>query len=121
MVSSRRSIRFLTRPRLPDLAHPLFLFCLTTYSLFLLPTFHHLWLYSGSGNANFFYASTLVWTISQGGLLIDVMDAKAKRAVLGALEGMKGGEVPLAEGEVPLEKGEATRLVREGKWALVQR
>ncbi|KAL8277206.1 hypothetical protein RQP46_010379 [Phenoliferia psychrophenolica] len=40
------------------LPRPLLLLSLTLYALCLLPTFHHLWLYSGSGNANFFYAST---------------------------------------------------------------
>ena len=123
LVDDLNSSISLGLPLIPalDLSHPLFLFCLTTYSLFLLPTFHHLWLYSGSGNANFFYASTLVWTISQGGLLVDVMDAKGKRAVFAALEGETQGEVKLGAGEATLEKGEAARLVREGKWALVQR
>jgi len=30
------------------------------YSTLLGPAFHHLWIYAGSGNANFFYAITLV-------------------------------------------------------------
>jgi GPI-anchor transamidase subunit U len=105
----------LSRPLLPphhhvlplsDLSHPLFLLCLTLYSLFLLPTFHHLWLYSGQGNANFFYASTLVWTISQGGLLVDVMEARGKRGVMDQLEKEQG------------EKGEVRKAVREGRWTV---
>jgi len=35
----------------------------------LLPTFHYLWLYSGSGNANFYYASTQVWCVGEMGVL----------------------------------------------------
>ena len=73
------------------------------YSLCLFPTFHHLWLYSGSGNANFFYASTLVWAISQGGILLDFLSAKGRREILGTLG----------------EKGRA--LVRGGTWKVVQK
>ena len=87
----------------PDLATPLLLISLTLYSLCLFPTFHHLWLYSGSGNANFFYASTLVWAISQGGILLDFLSAKGRREILGGLG----------------EKGRA--LVRGGTWKVVQK
>lgn len=52
---------------------------------------------------------------------MDVMDAKGKRAVLAALEGAKEGEIKLSEGSEVMEKGEATRLVKEGKWTIVQR
>ncbi|KAK4555146.1 hypothetical protein LTR86_007912 [Recurvomyces mirabilis] len=41
------------------------------YSTFLGPAFHHLWIYAGSGNANFFYAITLVWSLA---LLIILTD-----------------------------------------------
>lgn len=34
------------------------------YSTLLGPAFHHLWIYAGSGNANFFYAITLVWSLA---------------------------------------------------------
>ncbi|ORY87040.1 CDC91 cell division cycle 91-like protein [Protomyces lactucae-debilis] len=39
------------------------------------PAFHYLWIYQGSGNANFFYAITLVWNLSQGLLLTDIVFA----------------------------------------------
>lgn len=42
------------------------------------PAFHYLWIYQGSGNANFFYAITLVWNLSQGLLLTDVVFAWLK-------------------------------------------
>ena len=86
-----------------DLATPLLLISLTLYSLCLFPTFHHLWLYSGSGNANFFYASTLVWAISQGGILLDFLSAKGRREILEGL-GEKGRE-----------------RVRLGEWKVVQK
>lgn len=42
------------------------------YATLLGPAFHHLWIYAGSGNANFFYAITLVWSLA---LLILLTDA----------------------------------------------
>jgi len=86
-----------------DVSSPLFHTLLPLYALLLLPTFHHLWLYSGSGNANFFYASTLVWAISQGGWALEFMQAKGKR------------EVGLGLSKEGREK------VRQGKWSIVQR
>lgn len=42
------------------------------YSTFLGPAFYHLWIYAGSGNANFFYAITLVWSLGQSLLVSDL-------------------------------------------------
>ena len=42
------------------------------YTSFLGPAFYYLWIYAGSGNANFFYAITLVWSL---GLSIVVGDS----------------------------------------------
>lgn len=42
------------------------------YATFLGPAFYHLWIYAGSGNANFFYAITLVWAL---GLTLVVGDS----------------------------------------------
>lgn len=42
------------------------------YATCLGPAFYYLWIYAGSGNANFFYAITLVWSL---GLSIMVADA----------------------------------------------
>lgn len=41
------------------------------YSILLGPAFYHLWIYAGSGNANFFYAITLVWSLGLSILLSD--------------------------------------------------
>jgi phosphatidylinositol glycan class U len=41
------------------------------YATFLGPAFYYLWIYAGSGNANFFYAITLVWTLGLSTLLAD--------------------------------------------------
>lgn len=42
------------------------------YATLLGPAFYHLWIYAGSGNANFFYAITLVWSL---GLSVVVGDS----------------------------------------------
>lgn len=42
------------------------------YASFLGPAFYHLWIYAGSGNANFFYAITLVWSLGQSLLISDL-------------------------------------------------
>jgi phosphatidylinositol glycan class U len=42
------------------------------YATFLGPAFYHLWIYAGSGNANFFYAITLVWSLGQSLLVSDM-------------------------------------------------
>lgn len=42
------------------------------YSTCLGPAFYHLWIYAGSGNANFFYAITLVWSLGQSLLISDL-------------------------------------------------
>ena len=52
------------------------------YTIFLLPTFHHLWLYAGSGNSNFYYASTLVWALANGLGVMDTLSAALKRRFL---------------------------------------
>jgi GPI-anchor transamidase subunit U len=41
------------------------------YSTLLGPAFYHLWIYAGSGNANFFYAITLVWSLGLTVILAD--------------------------------------------------
>lgn len=41
------------------------------YSAALAPTFYHLWIYLGSGNSNFFYAITLVYSLAMTIMLSD--------------------------------------------------
>ncbi|KAK5132084.1 hypothetical protein LTR08_000334 [Meristemomyces frigidus] len=45
------------------------------YTTLLAPAFHHLWLAAGSGNANFFYAITLAWSLALLVLLTDTVYA----------------------------------------------
>lgn len=62
--------------------HPMFTIMAHLYTLLLLPTFHHLWLYAGSGNSNFYYASTLVWALASGLGILDTLTAGLKRQFL---------------------------------------
>ncbi|KZT43597.1 PIG-U-domain-containing protein [Sistotremastrum suecicum HHB10207 ss-3] len=45
------------------------------HSSLLLPLFHKLWLSQGTGNANFFYASTLVFALANGFAILDALQA----------------------------------------------
>ncbi|KAJ3054045.1 hypothetical protein HK097_002780 [Rhizophlyctis rosea] len=49
------------------------------YASVLGPLFHHLWLYAGSGNANFFFAITLVWAMAQVFGILDACYAMQRR------------------------------------------
>lgn len=52
--------------------------CALLYCCIFGPGFYFLWIYAGSGNANFFYAITLVWNLAQGILLTDTVFAVLK-------------------------------------------
>ncbi|KAI9807878.1 MAG: hypothetical protein M1825_005184 [Sarcosagium campestre] len=45
------------------------------YATLLGPAFYYLWIYAGSGNANFFYAITLVWSLALSVLISDSLFA----------------------------------------------
>ncbi|THW53406.1 GPI transamidase-like protein component PIG-U [Aureobasidium pullulans] len=45
------------------------------YTTLLGPAFYYLWVYAGSGNANFFYAITLVWSLALSVILADMLYA----------------------------------------------
>ncbi|KDQ10047.1 hypothetical protein BOTBODRAFT_116364 [Botryobasidium botryosum FD-172 SS1] len=57
----------------PHLRHPLPTFMLHLHSALLLLLFHDLWLVQGTGNANFFYASTLVFGLANGAAVVDAI------------------------------------------------
>ncbi|KII92631.1 hypothetical protein PLICRDRAFT_89199 [Plicaturopsis crispa FD-325 SS-3] len=73
----------------PYLRHPLVTALLHLHSSLLLPLFHHLWLAQGTGNANFFYASTLVFGVANGFALIDCVYAGLRIALGRAEEGVE--------------------------------
>lgn len=56
----------------PLMRYPFVVAATIMYATFLGPAFYHLWIYAGSGNANFFYAITLVWSLGQSLLVSDL-------------------------------------------------
>ena len=64
-----------------DLRYPIVTTLLHLHSALLLPLFNHLWLSQGTGNANFFYASTLVFDVSNGAALLDAIWSGLRVAV----------------------------------------
>ncbi|KAI0087819.1 PIG-U-domain-containing protein [Irpex rosettiformis] len=63
------------------LRHPIVTALIHLHGSLLLPLFNHLWLATGTGNANFFYASTLVFGIANGAGLIDAIWAGLATAI----------------------------------------
>ncbi|KKZ63141.1 phosphatidylinositol glycan, class U [[Emmonsia] crescens] len=55
----------------PLMRYTFFAVAALLYATLLGPIFHHLWIYAGSGNANFFYAITLVWSLGLSILVAD--------------------------------------------------
>lgn len=53
-------------------------FAMLSYASLLGPAFLHLWIYAGSGNANFFYAITLVYSLAQIILVADALYAMVR-------------------------------------------
>ncbi|KAK9465040.1 GPI transamidase subunit PIG-U [Lipomyces arxii] len=71
----------------PNIRYVLLSAFVVLHSLVLAPSFYHLWIYLGSGNANFFYAITLVYTVG-----VSITIADSLRAML-RVE-FDGGENP---------------------------
>ncbi|KAJ5812078.1 hypothetical protein N7474_008379 [Penicillium riverlandense] len=65
----------LYRHLFPLMRYTFFAISALLYSSLLGPAFYHLWIYAGSGNANFFYAITLVWSLGLSILLADTVFA----------------------------------------------
>ncbi|KAH8703295.1 putative GPI transamidase component PIG-U [Talaromyces proteolyticus] len=63
------------------------------YATLLGPAFYHLWIYAGSGNANFFYAITLVWSLGLTILVADYIFAALRDEWEEDHPEMKGKEV----------------------------
>ena len=61
-----------------DMRYIFLAFSMVSYAVLLGPAFLHLWMYAGSGNANFFYAITLVYSLAQIILVADALYAMVK-------------------------------------------
>ncbi|KZT29124.1 PIG-U-domain-containing protein [Neolentinus lepideus HHB14362 ss-1] len=80
----------------PYLYHPLPTSLLHLHAALLLPLFHSLWLTQGTGNANFFYASTLVFGMANGAALVDAIWA-GLRIAIGGKEAEDEGEIAVVQ------------------------
>ncbi|KAL0569558.1 hypothetical protein V5O48_012410 [Marasmius crinis-equi] len=65
----------------PYLRYPIVTALLHLHASLLMPLFHDLWLAQGTGNANFFYASTLVFACANGAAIIDALWAGLRIAI----------------------------------------
>lgn len=63
------------------------------YATLLGPAFYYLWIYAGSGNANFFYAITLVWSLGLSVLVADALFAVLRDEWEVERPEMKGKEI----------------------------
>jgi len=63
------------------------------YATLLGPAFYYLWIYAGSGNANFFYAITLVWSLGLSVTVGDVLYAVLRDEWEVERPEMKGKEI----------------------------
>lgn len=70
-----------------DMRHPIVTALLHLHAALLLPLFHQLWLVQGTGNANFFYASTLVFACANGMALEDSFWSGLRIAIGKDIEG----------------------------------
>lgn len=61
--------------------YPIVTALLHLHACLLLPLFHHLWVGTGTGNANFFYASSLVFGLANGLALLDNVWAGLRTAI----------------------------------------
>ncbi|KDQ55765.1 hypothetical protein JAAARDRAFT_133454 [Jaapia argillacea MUCL 33604] len=102
------------------LRHPFPTFLLHLHSSLLLPLFHHLWLGDGTGNANFFYASTLVFGLAGAGGLIDAVWA-GLRCGVGDVNGkVREGMGVGREGREMGEVGGGREGEMEVDWEVIQ-
>ncbi|KAH7903612.1 PIG-U-domain-containing protein [Hygrophoropsis aurantiaca] len=88
------------------LRHPLPTFLLHLHAALLLPLLHALWTSHGTGNANFFYAATLVMGVANGAGVVDWCWA-GMRIAIGGRGGVAGGRkirVKGGDGEGVLEE-----------------
>ncbi|KAH8150391.1 uncharacterized protein LAJ45_05602 [Morchella importuna] len=69
------SLLALYRHIFPLMRYAFFATSTLLYATLLGPAFYYLWIYAGSGNANFFYAITLVWSLAVTVIVTDALFA----------------------------------------------
>ncbi len=48
-----------------DVRHSLIIICMTLVAILMAPITWYLWIYTGSANANFYFAMTMVFNVAQ--------------------------------------------------------
>ncbi|WVN88430.1 uncharacterized protein L203_103640 [Cryptococcus depauperatus CBS 7841] len=100
---------------LANLRHPLFSLTVNLYTSILLPLLHSLWLLTGTGNANFFYAATMVYGLNASLTVVDVVGAVLRADVKKAVEDWK------AEKQLEKLQGQCSSMEPvETDWQAVQ-
>ncbi|KAI9767106.1 MAG: hypothetical protein M1840_005895 [Geoglossum simile] len=77
----------------PLMRYTFFTTSVILYATLLGPAFYYLWIYAGSGNANFFYAITLVWSLGLTVVVADLLFAVLRDEWEVERPEMKGKEV----------------------------
>ncbi|KAK8864523.1 hypothetical protein IAR55_001773 [Kwoniella newhampshirensis] len=103
-----------------NLRHPLFTLTVHLYTSILLPLLHSLWLLTGTGNANFFYAATMVYGLNASLAIVDVMGAGMRLGVKRSVGEWSQQGTGLMEGEAGAESKALDRLWEEKGWSVVQ-
>ncbi|WWD17168.1 hypothetical protein CI109_101606 [Kwoniella shandongensis] len=105
-----------------NLRHPLFTLTVHLYTSILLPLLHSLWLLTGTGNANFFYAATMVYGLNASLAIVDVLSAGlrlgVKRSVGDWLRERK--RTPDIKGDVNGETESPDKVWEEKGWSVIQ-
>ncbi|KAL1411412.1 hypothetical protein Q8F55_002368 [Vanrija albida] len=92
-----------------NLQHPLLSLTVHLYTSILLPLLHSLWLLTGTGNANFFYAATMVYGLNSTLTIADVLGAGIVHHIKGKLRELTSTEA------TSTKDGEETE-----NWSIVQ-
>jgi len=95
-----------------DLRHPLFTLTVYLYTMLLLPILHSLWLLTGTGNANFFYAATMVHGLNSSLAIVDFVGASIRSHIKASVR---------AESDVAPKTGTGVPLDLKGdEWQIIQ-
>ncbi|KLT45415.1 PIG-U-domain-containing protein [Cutaneotrichosporon oleaginosum] len=101
-----------------NLNHPLFSLTVHLYTAILLPLLHTLWLLTGAGNANFFYAATMVYGLNATLAIADVLGAMisldTKRQLMDLIPGKYKQYNP------PADSGEVIQVDFPPNWTVTQ-
>ena len=86
------------------------------YATLLGPAFYYLWIYAGSGNANFFYAITLVWCLGLSVVPGRLLVCRAARRMGGGATGDERGKRSSRCRPCHGHRSDLERIVYEGSW-----